>query len=71
MAQMLELMGAIGPEEQLWTQIMIRVTKGEKWRGKKGPSGKAYNWRDQAKELVQELRKELQAKTDRRRFRRA
>lgn len=55
-ANVLELMGAIGPEEQLWTQIIIRVTKGEKARGKRNADGKGYSWRDEAKEIVEKLR---------------
>lgn len=57
LAQVLELMGSIGPDEQLWTQIVIRVTKSEKFRGKKNADGSNRTWRDVAKELVDDLRK--------------
>ncbi len=56
LAQILELFGSLGPGEELWTQIMIRVTKYEKYRGKRG---KKYTWKDEAKEIVDELRKEV------------
>lgn len=55
-AQILELFGSLGPGEQLWTQIMIRVAKSEKYRGQRG---KKYTWRDEAKEIVEELRQEI------------
>lgn len=55
-AQMLELMGSLGPEEQLWMQFIIRWSKGEKYRGKKNASGKKYTWRDQGREVIEELR---------------
>lgn len=62
-SQVLELFGSLGPGEELWTQIVIRVTKGEKWRGKKGASGKAYNWKDAASAEVKKLREDAIFKT--------
>lgn len=50
MAQMLELMGSIGPKEQLWFQMVIRATKSEKFVGK---PKKDYTWKDQGKEVIQ------------------
>lgn len=55
-ANLMEIMGSIGPGEQVWTQIMIRWSKGEKYRGKKTPDGKKYTWREEGKEIIQELR---------------
>lgn len=56
LAQVLELLGATGPGEQVWIQFCIRVTKSEKWRGKVNAKGKQKTWKDEAKELVEELR---------------
>ncbi len=56
-AQVLELMGSLGPGEQLWTQFIIRWTKKEKFRGKKKKDGKAYTRQDQAREVIEALRK--------------
>ena len=57
MAQMLELMGSIGPKEQLWFQMIIRATKDEKYEGKKNAKGEAYKWNDHARDLIEEIRK--------------
>lgn len=56
LAQVLELLGSAGPGEQVWIQLCIRVTKSEQFRGQKNAKGKPYTWKDQAKELVEELR---------------
>lgn len=58
MAQMLELLGSIGPKEQLWFQMVIRATKGEKFEGKKTKDGKPYTWKDEARDEVEKIRKE-------------
>ncbi len=57
-AQVLELMSSIGPEEQMWTQFVMRLAKGDKFRGRLKADGKAYTWRDQGKEIVDGLKKE-------------
>lgn len=57
LAQVLELLGSAGPGEQIWIQICARVTKSERWRGKVNAKGKPYTWKDEAKELVEDLRK--------------
>lgn len=49
MAQVLELMASLGPDEQLWTQIIVRWSKKEKYKGK-------HTWREVGKALVEELR---------------
>lgn len=55
-AQVLEILGSIGPEEQVWLQLIVRWSKTEKWRGKKTADGGKYTWRVQGKEMVKELR---------------
>jgi len=56
LGQMLELMGSIGPEEQFWLQIIIRLSKDEKHYPKKTLKGGPYGWRDEAVDLIDELR---------------
>jgi hypothetical protein len=58
MAQMLELLGSIGPKEQLWFQMVIRATKDEKFNGKKNKDGKPYTWKDEARDEIEKIRKE-------------
>lgn len=50
LAQIVELLGSLGPHEQLWCQIIIRTHKGERY-GKKD-----YTWKDEAEEAVREIR---------------
>jgi len=57
LAQLTELMGSLGPHEQLWVQIVIRTHKAEKY-AKKNAAGKDYTWKDEAKEAIADLRKE-------------
>jgi hypothetical protein len=61
LAQMVELLGSIGPDEQLWLQFIIRFTKDEKLN-KKTIDGRAYTWRDQATDLIDDLRTKLSQK---------
>ena len=56
LANLIEFMGSMGKGEYLWLQFIIRVHKGEKY-GKRNERGKAYDWKDEAKELVEEMRK--------------
>jgi hypothetical protein len=56
LAQLLELMGSIGPGEQLWLQFIIRQNKLEKFAGKINKAGKKYSFKDQATELIGDLR---------------
>lgn len=58
MTQMLEIMGGIGPEEQLWVQMIIRMSKSEKYGDKLNAEGKPWTWKDEAKEMVEKIRKE-------------
>jgi hypothetical protein len=57
MAQMLELFGSLGPNEQLWMQIIFRATKkGEGKYEKKGPD---HDWKVEARELIEEIRTKI------------
>ncbi len=57
MAQVTELLGSLGPHEQLWVQLVFRTHKAEKYK-KKNAAGKDYTWKDEAKEAIQALRQE-------------
>ncbi len=63
MAQMIELMGSIGPGEQFWMQFIIRVTKGEKFVGQKNAEGKDYKFADMVTEAIDSIRKKTVRKT--------
>lgn len=56
LAQIIELLGSIGPREQFWVQIMFRMTKTEKYNGKRNAEGKPYSWKDEANEIVTAMR---------------
>jgi hypothetical protein len=56
MASMLEFLGSIGKDEQLWFQIMLRATKKNKKPGK--IFSQDTEWKDEAKELVDKLKEE-------------
>lgn len=56
LAQVLELLGSIGPGEQIWLQMIIRVAKNERFRGAKNAKGKAYSIKDEAAEEVEAIR---------------
>lgn len=55
LANIIEFMSSIGKGEYLWLQFVIRAHKGEKY-GKQNDKGKTYTWKDEAKELVEEIR---------------
>ncbi len=55
LGQLVELLGSLGPHEQLWAQLIIRTHKTEKY-DKKNASGKPYTWKDEAKEEIQNIR---------------
>lgn len=57
LANLVEFMGSIGKGEYLWLQLVIRVHKGEKYAGELNAAGKAKTWKDEAKEIVEEMRK--------------
>lgn len=54
--QVLELFGSLGPKEQLWFQMVFRMTKGEKFEGKKNAKGGQYTWIDEGKDLIKQIR---------------
>ncbi|HEX2792254.1 MAG TPA: hypothetical protein VHO23_00865 [Candidatus Paceibacterota bacterium] len=49
MAQVIEFLASMGPKEQFWIQIMIRVSKKEKFGGEK-------SWKDIAQDEILKLR---------------
>lgn len=57
LANIIEFMSSFGKGEYFWLQFVIRVHKGEKYN-KKNKKGDPYTWKDEAKELVDEIRKE-------------
>jgi hypothetical protein len=61
LSNLIEFMGSMGKGEYLWLQLPIRVHKGEKYH-KLNASGKPYTWKDEAKEVVDELRKKTVTK---------
>lgn len=56
LANLIEFMSSIGKGEHLWLQFVIRVHKGEKYH-KPNEDGQKYTWKDEAKELVEEIRR--------------
>jgi len=54
MTATLEFLGSAEKDEQIWIQILIRATKGNRVPGK--IFGKKVEWKDEAKELVEELK---------------
>ncbi|MEJ0053193.1 MAG: hypothetical protein WDN10_00495 [bacterium] len=61
LSNLIEFMGSMGKGEYLWLQLPIRVHKGEKYK-KLNKEGKSYTWKDEAKEVVEELRKKTVTK---------
>ena len=57
LANLVEFMSSMRTGEHMWLQLIIRVHKGEKYN-KKNKEGKTYTWKDQAKEMVEKIRKE-------------
>lgn len=57
LAQMLEIFGSLGPEEQLWMQFVIRVSKKEKFGGTK-------DWKEVGKAEIERIRTESQMQTE-------
>lgn len=56
LANLIEFLGAMGPGEYIWLQLPIRVHKGEKF-AKTNEKGSPYTWKDQGKDIVEEMRK--------------
>lgn len=55
LANLVEFMGSLGPGEHMWIQMIVRVAKGEKFN-KLNAAGKAYTWKDQALEEIENIR---------------
>ncbi|HEY4501350.1 MAG TPA: hypothetical protein VJI70_03800 [Candidatus Paceibacterota bacterium] len=55
LANLIEFMGSMKKGEHLWLQFIIRTHKGEKYK-QKNDKGKPYDWKDEAKKLVEEIR---------------
>lgn len=55
LANIIEFMNSVGKGEYLWLQFIIRVHKGEKYH-KLNAKGKTYTWKDEAKEMIEEIR---------------
>lgn len=53
LAQLLEIMGSLGPKEQLWLQFVVRIHRGERYGFNSGKT-----WKDEAKEVIKALREE-------------
>lgn len=53
MAQVVEVMGSLGPKEQLWVQFVVRIHKGEKYG-----ADQKRTWKDVAKDVLKELKEE-------------
>ena len=66
LANLLEYMSSVGKGEYLWLQYIIRAHKGEKYgstpsgneSSRRNKEGKPYTWKDEAKEMVETIRKE-------------
>lgn len=56
LAQVIELLGSIGPREQFWVQINARIAGSEKYQGRVNGKGKAFTWKDEAAEVIQGMR---------------
>lgn len=56
LSNLIEFMGSMKKGEYLWLQFIIRMHKGEKYN-KLTKKGKPFTWRDEAEELVAEIRK--------------
>lgn len=56
LANLIEFMGSIGKGEYLWLQFIVRAHKGEKYKGELNKKGKQKTWKDEAEELVQQIR---------------
>ena len=56
LANLIEFMGSMRKGEYLWIQYIIRMHKGEKYH-KLNDDGEPYTWKDEALELVGDIRK--------------
>jgi hypothetical protein len=65
LAQVVETIASLRPGEQFWMQIIFRMTKAERYAGKKKPDGSPYGWMDEVKEAVEDLRNQAVRKINR------
>jgi hypothetical protein len=65
LAQIIEFLGSLSPKEQFWIQILVRVTKDEKFAGLRNKNGDKYTIKDKKKEVLEELRQAAVRKTSR------
>ncbi len=63
LAQIIEFMGSLSPKEQFWIQILVRVSKGEKYAGMKTKSGSKYGIKDEKNEEIDKIRAAAMRKT--------
>lgn len=64
LAQLIELIGSIGPGERIWLHFHLQQTKGDKFKGQKNKSGKQYTWKDEAHDLIEEIRESVTKETE-------
>lgn len=57
LANLIEFLGSMKKGEYMWLQLVIRTHKDEKYK-KLTKEGKPYTWKDEAKELIDKIRKE-------------
>jgi len=65
LSNLIEFLSSIGKGENVWLQFVIRAHNGERYGpspgGKEGQrknaEGKTYTWRDEGKEIIEEIRK--------------
>ncbi len=58
LAQIIEFMGALSKGEYFWLQFIVRAHRGEKYGLR---NGKVYTWKDEAKEMIEKIRKETRS----------
>jgi hypothetical protein len=67
MAGFFEFLGQIGPDEQIWFQILIRVNKDKLREDRKYKGGaffsKTTSWQEEAREEIEKIRDESRPKT--------
>ena len=63
LAQVIEMLASIGPQEQFWIQFIARASRGEKFKGLVNADGDAYSWNDMVKEAVEKIRAATVKKT--------
>ncbi|MDB5264628.1 MAG: hypothetical protein JWN64_199 [Parcubacteria group bacterium] len=56
LSQIIETLGGIGPKEQFWVQILFRLSKNEKYAGRKTSDGKKYTIESEAGEIIDSIR---------------